>query len=152
VIEGNPRRGDGRRRGQPRQEITDWQTLARADRAVTPGAYDIGLRPGTSPAAYARALSGALGFGYPVSINGNDPFFLTLTGLIGTLVLLLAIMAGLGVLNTVVLHTREPAPRPPRSLPAPGTASVSCSPSTRTASPLVIQPPAGTSEPPMTRA
>jgi hypothetical protein len=64
VIEGNPRRGDGRRRGQPREEITDWQTLARADRAVTPGAYDIGLRPGTSPAAYARALSGALGFGY----------------------------------------------------------------------------------------
>ena len=42
-----------------------------------------------------------------MNINTNDPFFLTLTGLIGTLVLLLAIVAGLGVLNTVVLHTRE---------------------------------------------
>ena len=44
---------------------------------------------------------------YPVSVNGNDPFILTLVGLIGTLTLLLAVVAGLGVLNTVVLHTRE---------------------------------------------
>jgi putative ABC transport system permease protein len=42
-----------------------------------------------------------------VSLNTNDPFVLTLIGLIGTLVLLLASLAGLGVLNTVVLQTRE---------------------------------------------
>lgn len=42
-----------------------------------------------------------------MSVNGNDPFFLTLLGLIGVLTLLLAVVAGLGVLNTVVLHTRE---------------------------------------------
>jgi len=35
-----------------------------------------------------------------------------------------------------------PAPRPPRSLPAPGTACVSCSPSTPTAYPDVIRSPA----------
>ena len=86
--------------------FTSWQTLARSGLTLIPASYDVGLRPGTSPAAYARAFS-TLGPDYAVSINTNDPFFLTLTGLIGTLVLLLAIMAGLGVLNTVVLHTRE---------------------------------------------
>jgi integrase len=35
-----------------------------------------------------------------------------------------------------------PAPRPPRSLPAPGTAYVSCSPSTPTASPAATRSPA----------
>ena len=87
--------------------LTDWQTLASADHGLTPDRYDVGLRPNTSPAAYATALSTALGPDYPVSVKGNDPFFLTLIGLIGTLTLLLAIMAGLGVLNTIVLHTRE---------------------------------------------
>jgi putative ABC transport system permease protein len=90
--------------------FTDWQTLTRAGHGpvqLIPGAYDVGLRPGTNPAAYADALGGALGPGYGVSVNGNDPFFLTLLGLIGTLTLLLAVVAGLGVLNTVVLHTRE---------------------------------------------
>jgi putative ABC transport system permease protein len=86
--------------------FTSWQTLARSGLALAPTNYDVGLRPGTSPVAYARALS-TLGPDYSVSINTNDPFFLTLIGLIGTLVLLLAIVAGLGVLNTVVLHTRE---------------------------------------------
>jgi putative ABC transport system permease protein len=87
--------------------LTDWQTLASAGRGLTPTAYDVALRPGTSPAAYASALSTALGHTYPVSVNANDPFFLTLIGLIGTLTLLLAVVAGLGVLNTVVLQTRE---------------------------------------------
>jgi putative ABC transport system permease protein len=86
--------------------FTSWQTLARSGLTLTPTTYDAGLRPGTSPVAYARALS-TLGPDYSVSINTNDPFFLTLIGLIGTLVLLLAIVAGLGVLNTVVLQTRE---------------------------------------------
>ena len=87
--------------------LTDWQTLASAGRGLAPAVYDVGLRPGTSPAAYASALSTALGRDYPVSVNGNDPFVLTLVGLISTLTLLLAVVAGLGVLNTVVLHTRE---------------------------------------------
>jgi len=43
------------------------------------------------------------------SINDRDPFFLTLIGLVGILTLLLAVVAGLGVLNTVVLYTRERA-------------------------------------------
>jgi putative ABC transport system permease protein len=90
--------------------FTDWQTLSRADHgafAQIPESYDVGLRPGTSAAAYAAALGHALGAGYDISLNGNDPFFFTLLGLIGVLTLLLAVVAGLGVLNTVVLHTRE---------------------------------------------
>jgi len=86
--------------------FTGWQTLARSGVPLIPASYDVGLRPGTDPAAYARALS-TLGPGYSVSINTNETFFTTLIGLIGMLVLLLAVVAGLGVLNTVVLHTRE---------------------------------------------
>ena len=87
--------------------LTDWRTLAAADRGLTPDLYDVALRPGTSPDTYVHALGRTLGPYAEVSINGRDPFFLTLVGLIGTLTLLLAVMAGLGVLNTVVLHTRE---------------------------------------------
>ena len=90
--------------------LTDWRTLAAADRGLTPDMYDIALRPGTSPKAYVQALGRTLGPNAPyvdVSINSRDSSFLTLIGLIGTLTLLLAIVAGLGVLNTVVLHTRE---------------------------------------------
>jgi putative ABC transport system permease protein len=90
--------------------LTDWQTLAAAGNRSTrliPSQYDVQLRPGFSPRAYAAALGAALGSDYGVSLNGNDSFFLTLLGLIGVLTLLLAAVAGLGVLNTVVLHTRE---------------------------------------------
>jgi putative ABC transport system permease protein len=86
--------------------LTDWRTLAAADRRLTP-VYDVGLRPGTDPQRYAAAVGRALGSGSAVSLNTNDPFFLTLTGLIALLTLLLAVVAGLGVLNTVLLHTRE---------------------------------------------
>ena len=89
--------------------LTDWRTLAAANRGLTPYVYDVALRPGTSPEAYVHALGSTLGSNADVSINGKDPFFLTLIGLIGTLTLLLAVVAGLGVLNTVVLHTRERA-------------------------------------------
>jgi putative ABC transport system permease protein len=89
--------------------ITDWQTLARANSSLAePDQYDIGLRPGTSVTAYTQALGTKLGPSYSVSINGRSSHVVTLMlGLIGTLTLLLAIVAGLGVLNTVVLNTRE---------------------------------------------
>ena len=93
--------------------LTDWGTLAAVDRGLTPDLYDVALRPGTSPGAYARALGralgGTLGPYADLSLNDRDPFFLTLIGLVGILTLLLAVVAGLGVLNTVVLYTRERA-------------------------------------------
>jgi putative ABC transport system permease protein len=87
--------------------ITDWRTLAAADPGLIAATYDVGLRPGTDPRQYAAALGRSLGSGSALSLNTNDPFFLTLTALIALLTLLLAVVAGLGVLNTVLLHTRE---------------------------------------------
>jgi putative ABC transport system permease protein len=90
--------------------LTDWRTLAAASPGLTPdpsnAQYDVGLRPGTDPAAYVRALGPKLGPNYGVSIN-QDGGAAVAIALAGTLTLLLSIAAGLGVLNTVVLHTRE---------------------------------------------
>ena len=85
--------------------ITDWQTLTRADPGATPDQYDVGLRPGVSATSYVRALH--LRAPYGVNLTGRGSDFAIVIGLIGTLTLLLAIAAGLGVLNTVVLQTRE---------------------------------------------
>ncbi len=89
--------------------VTDWATLARVSPGLAqPDQYDVGLRPGGSPAAYAQALGHRLGSGYSVYLNSrNSPVVTMMLGLIGTLTLLLAVVAGLGVLNTVVLNTRE---------------------------------------------
>jgi hypothetical protein len=89
--------------------ITGIRTLAAAGPGLAqPDQYDVGLRPGTSPAAYAQALGTRLGSGYMVILNSRNSVIVTLMlGLIGTLTLLLALVAGLGVLNTIVLHTRE---------------------------------------------
>jgi putative ABC transport system permease protein len=57
---------------------------------------------------YANALTTALGPNYSVSTNtDNSTQFAAIVGLIATLTLLLAAVAGLGVLNTVVLQIRE---------------------------------------------
>lgn len=90
------------------QMITDWETLAAVQPNVTPGQYDVGLRPGTDESAYVQGLSSRLGSSYFVAPNQRNSQTVDLmVGLIGTLTLLLAIVAGLGVLNTVVLYTRE---------------------------------------------
>jgi len=88
--------------------ITGWQTLASADPGLAPDQYDVGLRPGTAANAYAQEPGTALGNAYYfVNVRGDGTTFPIVTGLIGTLTLMLTIMAGLGVLNTVVLYTRE---------------------------------------------
>jgi putative ABC transport system permease protein len=88
--------------------LTDWRTLASAEPGLAPDTYDVGLRSGTSVTAYVRSLQTKLGSDYFVSINDSHSDVLdVMLALIGTLTLLLAIVAGLGVLNTVVLNTRE---------------------------------------------
>ncbi|HEY9244384.1 MAG TPA: FtsX-like permease family protein, partial [Streptosporangiaceae bacterium] len=89
--------------------ITDIRTLAAAGQALTqPQQYDIGLRPGVSLDSYTRSLGNRLGPAYAVVPNTRDSIVVNLMlGLIGTLTVLLALVAGLGVLNTIVLHTRE---------------------------------------------
>jgi putative ABC transport system permease protein len=100
---------DARSRGV--SVITDWQTLAdvHLGPALTaPGQYDIGLRPGVSAASYAQSIGARLGSSYSTSLNTRSSVVVSLMlGLIGTLTVLLALVAGLGVLNTVVLNTRD---------------------------------------------
>ena len=88
--------------------FTDWQTLAGADPARAPVTqYDIGLRAGASANAYVQALSTDLGPAYFVGENGGGRELPVILALISLLTLLLALVAGLGVLNTVVMQTRE---------------------------------------------
>jgi putative ABC transport system permease protein len=83
-------------------------TLSVLDPQLTVVQYDVALRPGTAAASYANTLAAALGPEYSVSANNATPSqFAAVIGLIATLTLLLAAVAGLGVLNTVVLQTRE---------------------------------------------
>ncbi len=89
--------------------VTDTRTLAAAGPALTaPDQYDVGLRPGVSLDSYTQSLGNRLGSAYAVQLNTTNSVVINLMlGLIGTLTVLLALVAGLGVLNTIVLHTRE---------------------------------------------
>jgi putative ABC transport system permease protein len=89
--------------------LTDARTLAGANPVqALPAQYDVALRPGTSASAYVQAVSGKLGGKYWVNPNGRSSVVVSLMlTLIGLLTLMLAVVAGLGVLNSVVLQTRE---------------------------------------------
>jgi putative ABC transport system permease protein len=88
--------------------FTSWQTLASADHHLEPDQYVIGLRHGIAKNAYAVALAARLGPRYAVlQGGGTSTVILSMLALIGSLTTLLALAAGLGVLNTVVLHTTE---------------------------------------------
>jgi putative ABC transport system permease protein len=93
--------------GRP-EIIASQSTLAALDPGLVPDQYDVALTPGTDAQSYADALNAKLGQPYQVSTNGsNSSQFFVIIGLVATLTLLLAAVAGLGVLNTVVLQTRE---------------------------------------------
>jgi len=88
--------------------IASASTLAALDPGLALGQYDVALKPGTNAQAYAYAVKVRLGQYYDVSANGSSSTqFYAIVGLIATLTLLLVAVAGLGVLNTVVLQTRE---------------------------------------------
>jgi putative ABC transport system permease protein len=89
--------------------ITSTRTLAAAGPAFAdPSEYDVGLRPGTSPAAYARAINRTLGHAYSAELNNSNSTIIHLMDvIIGMLTMMLAVVAGLGVLNIVVMLTRE---------------------------------------------
>jgi putative ABC transport system permease protein len=90
--------------------LTDWRTLTALDPGLTPdpsnSQYDVGLRSGADVTAYVHALGAKLRSNFGVSTNESGGAAIAIA-LAGTLTLLLSIAAGLGVLNTVVLHTRE---------------------------------------------
>lgn len=73
--------------------------------------FQIDVKPGTDAAAYARTLDGALktvgGSAGKNSTRIISPTVAAMDTLAGMLTILLVVVAGLGVLNTVVLDTRE---------------------------------------------
>ena len=88
--------------------FTSFQTLSGADPGLAPDVYAIGVRPGTNPFIYQQAMSlslpGGLSTGSRDTHGSPFPYSIVLTG---TMVLLLAIVAALGVVNTVLLQVRE---------------------------------------------
>jgi putative ABC transport system permease protein len=71
--------------------------------------YDVGLRPGTSTGAYMQAVNKALGSDSPwvaAPPQASSAFGIA-TKLMSLLALMAAVAAGLGVLNTVLMSTRD---------------------------------------------
>jgi len=72
--------------------------------------WNIGLKPGTSEGAYIASFNKALGNSSPWAAfgqQGGGQFFTIASALIGLLALMVAIASGLGVLNTVLMTTRD---------------------------------------------
>jgi putative ABC transport system permease protein len=72
--------------------------------------WDIGLRPGTSSAGYVQAVNNALGANSPwqaTTQKEGSKFYTIAASLVGVLALMVAVAAGLGVLNTVLMTTRD---------------------------------------------
>ncbi|HLK02349.1 MAG TPA: ABC transporter permease, partial [Streptosporangiaceae bacterium] len=73
-----------------------------------PNAYAVGVRPGVNPQSYANTLSAQLrGIAEADSKSSYGSDFVAVVSLVVLLTLLLIVVAGLGVLNTVVLQLRE---------------------------------------------
>jgi putative ABC transport system permease protein len=74
------------------------------------GHYEVALKPGVNTDAYASSLNTLLGNTYIVaSGGGSGQELVAITILITLLTLLITVVAGLGVLNTVALQIRERA-------------------------------------------
>ncbi|HEY3881439.1 MAG TPA: ABC transporter permease [Trebonia sp.] len=94
--------------GEPRV-FTGASTLPGAATSQNFDQWNIGLKPGTTAAAYSRAVSRTLGGSSPFMAGppGGGQFYVIASALIGLLSLMVAIAAGLGVLNTVLMTTRD---------------------------------------------
>ena len=71
--------------------------------------YDVGLRPGESATSYVRAIDAALGGGSPwlAALPQANQVFGIAADLIRLLAATVAVAAGLGVFNTVLMTTRD---------------------------------------------
>jgi putative ABC transport system permease protein len=92
--------------------LTSWQSLHGAA-GLAVSQYIVALQPGVTPPAYAAALGKKLGHGYMVTDiepgqSGSVGLFGDIdTSLIRLLTALVAVLAGLGVLNATLMLTRE---------------------------------------------
>jgi putative ABC transport system permease protein len=86
------------------------QTLPGVATAANLRSYYVALRPGTSTGRYVQAVNGALGRSSPwgaTSHGTGGKFYTIASGLVTVLALMVAVAAGLGVLNTVLMTTRD---------------------------------------------
>ncbi|MEV6968574.1 ABC transporter permease [Hamadaea sp. NPDC051192] len=92
------------------QIFTDIATLTAVMPQVTPSEYYVGLTEGTDVTAYANSLETAMKpFNFHANVNpgGNSSTLAALNALTALLTVMLVAVAALGVLNAVVLQTRE---------------------------------------------
>jgi putative ABC transport system permease protein len=95
---------------QTMEVLTDASTLATAEPDLRPLTYSITVKPGTDVVSYSNTLNTAL---RPLGVttqpheSGKSDVILALNTLTAILTLMLVVTAGLGVLNAVVLDTRE---------------------------------------------
>ena len=85
------------------------QTLAGLGTVGNLQQWDVGLRPGTSASGYVQAVNNALGNNpwQATTQKEGGKFYTIAVGLVGVLALMVAVAAGLGVLNTVLMTTRD---------------------------------------------
>jgi putative ABC transport system permease protein len=86
------------------------QTLPGVATAANLSQWNIGLDRGTAASSYIAGFNKALGRSSPwaaVSQQNGGQFFTIASALIGLLSLMVAIASGLGVLNTVLMTTRD---------------------------------------------
>jgi putative ABC transport system permease protein len=92
--------------------FTSWQTLSGA-RGLAVDYYEVGLAPGTSEQRYEDALSRTLGPSFTVTaisfgISGEVGTYAAVdTSLIRLLTIIVAVLAGLGVLSCVLILARD---------------------------------------------
>jgi putative ABC transport system permease protein len=88
--------------------LTSWQTLGGSAAGLKIQQYDIQVKPGVSVSGYASQLNHDLGQQYFVGTTARSgQFYQIAEELIAILTLMLAVVAGLGVLNTVLISTRD---------------------------------------------
>ncbi|MGW0869878.1 FtsX-like permease family protein [Streptomyces sp. NPDC002740] len=96
--------------GEGMELLTPVSTLTALGLDATPGRYNVETEPGTDLPRYLSALNDRLDpLGAVALANTDDEssVIVAMDALIGTLTLMLVVVAGLGVLNTVVLDTRD---------------------------------------------
>jgi putative ABC transport system permease protein len=92
--------------------FTSWQTLTGA-RGLAADFYEVGLAPGTDQRSYEAALSRTLGPSFTVvafsfGLSGEIGYYAAVdTSLMRLLTILVAVLAGLGVLSSVLILARN---------------------------------------------
>ncbi len=97
-------------RNEGMQIFTDLRTITSVLPGVVPLEYRIAVAPGTDVDAYVRNLDAAthpLGLRAQANPEGHSSVLLALNTLTAVLTVMLVAVAALGVLNAVVLQTRE---------------------------------------------